>query len=69
MLVTGLQLRIAKELDVIGQHRVARSEFREASFDSDFVALKDTRIALDRLHQRAGFALLGSAALAETPTA
>jgi hypothetical protein len=34
----------------------------------DLVALK-IRIALDRLHQRAGFALFGSAALAETASA
>ena len=37
--------------------------------DSDFVALKNPGIALDRLHERAGFPLLGSAAFAETAAA
>ena len=34
-------------------------------FDPDLVALENAGIALDRLHQRAGFTLLGGAALAE----
>ena len=37
--------------------------------DPDFVALENSRIALDRLHERAGFALLGGAALAEAAAA
>src|ERR1700676_1653654 len=40
-------------------------KIREPPFHSDLVALKDPRITLDRLHQRAGFCLLGSRALAE----
>ena len=48
---------------------VARRKIREAARYSDFVTLKDAGVALDRLHERAGLALLGSAALAETAAA
>ena len=48
---------------------VAWREIREPPRHSDFVALENSGIALDRLHQRAGFALFGSAALAEAAAA
>ncbi len=62
-------LRLAEQLDVVRKYGFARREIRKASRRPDFVALKNPRIALDRFHQRAGFALLGSRALAETATA
>src|SRR5258708_8613029 len=48
---------------------MARWEIREPPGHSDLVALKNPGIALDRLHERAGFTLLGSAALAEAAAA
>src|ERR1700730_16077480 len=62
-------LRLAEQLDVVGKNGLARREIRKAPCHPDFVALKNPRIALDRFHQRAGFALFGSGALAETATA
>jgi hypothetical protein len=41
----------------------------KAPLCSDLVALENPGIALDRLHERAGFALFGSAALAEAAAA
>jgi hypothetical protein len=52
-----------------GRNGFARREIREPPRHSDLVALKNPGIALDRLHQRAGFALLGRAALAEAAAA
>ena len=52
-----------------GKNGIARREIREPPPHPDFVALKNPGIALDRLHERAGFALLGSAALAEAAAA
>src|ERR1700724_4608655 len=40
-------------------------KIREPPLHSDLVTLKNPRITLDRLHQRAGFCLLGSRALAK----
>ena len=48
---------------------LAWREIREPARHSDLVALKNPGIALDRLHERAGFALLGGAALAEAAAA
>ena len=61
-----LELRVAEQQDIVGQDRLARREIGEAPRRPDLVALENARIALDRLHQRAGFALLGGRALAET---
>ena len=58
-------LRVAEQQDVVGRNGIARRKIREPPRHPDFVALKNSRIALDRLHQRAGFSLLGSGALAE----
>ena len=59
-------LRVAEQQDVVGSDGVACREIGKALFDPDLVALENAGIALDRLHQRAGFTLLGGAALAET---
>jgi len=48
---------------------VARGEIRESPCRPDFVTLKNPGVTLDRLHQRAGFPLLGRAALAEAAAA
>ena len=62
-------LRVAEQQDVVRRNGIARREIREPSRHSDLVALKNPGIALDRLHERAGFALLGRAALAEAAAA
>jgi hypothetical protein len=62
-------LRVAKQQNVVGKNGVSRRKIRKAPLHSDLVALKNSRIALDRFHQRAGFALLGSRALAEAAAA
>src|SRR5882672_10002476 len=64
-----LKLRFAEKLDVIGKKGVTRSEIGKAALCPDLVTLENTRIALDRLHQRAGLALLGCGALAEAAAA
>ena len=63
--VPRLELRLAEELDVVGKDGIARREIGEAPLDPDLVTLENTRIALDRLHQRAGFGLLGGRAFAK----
>src|ERR1700742_3161918 len=60
-----LKLRFAEKLDVIGKNGVAGCEIGKAALHPDLVTLENARIALDRFHQRAGFALLGCGALAE----
>jgi len=67
--VSRVELRLAEKLDVVGKHCFARLEIDEPSRHPDFVALEDSRIALDRFHQRAGFALLGGRTLPEAATA
>ena len=62
-------LRVAEQQDVVRKNGIAWREIREPPRHSDLVALENSGIALDRLHQRAGFALLGSAALAEAAAA
>jgi hypothetical protein len=62
--LASLELRVAEQHDVVWKDGVARRKIREAPCHPDLVALIDPGIALDRLHQRAGFALLGGAALA-----
>src|SRR5437868_15020402 len=64
-----LKLRFAEKLDVIGVKGVAGSEIGKAARRPDLVTLENARIALDRLHQRAGLALLGRGALAEAAAA
>ena len=59
------ELRVAVQQHVVRMNGVAWREIREPPRHSDFVALENSGITLDRLHQRAGFTLLGSAALAE----
>ena len=51
------------------QNGITRRKIREPPRDSDFVALKNPGIALDRLHERAGFALFGRASFAEAAAA
>ena len=63
------ELCLAVKLHVVGENGVARREIGEAPRDPDLVALENTRIALDRLHQRAGFGLFGGRALAEAAAA
>src|ERR1700758_825511 len=60
------QLRVAEQQDFVWGDGLACREIGKAPLCSDLVALENPRIALDRLHERAGFALFGSAALAET---
>ena len=62
-------LRIAEKQDLVRNDRFARGEILEAPCRPDLVALKNPGIALDRLHQRAGFTLLGGAAFAEAAAA
>ena len=62
-------LRVAEQQDVIRRNGIAGREIREPPRHPDLVALKNPGIALDRLHERAGFALLGRAALAEAAAA
>ena len=62
-------LRVAEQQDVVWRNGLAWREIREPPRHSDLVALKNPGIALDRLHERAGFALLGGAALAEAAAA
>ena len=62
-------LRVAEQQDFVRRNGFARREIREPPRRSDLVALKNPGIALDRLHERAGFALLGGAALAEAAAA
>src|SRR5258705_7029516 len=65
-----LKLRFAEKLDVIGKKGVTGSEIGKAAHRRpDLVTLENARIALDRLHQRAGLALLGRGALAEAAAA
>ena len=62
-------LRVAEQQDVVRPNGLAGREIGKAPRHPDLVALEDSGIALDRLHQRAGFALLGGAALAEAAAA
>ena len=62
-------LFVAEQQDVIRCNGVARREVGKSPRHPDLVTLKDAGITLDRLHQRAGFALLGRAALAEAAAA
>ena len=64
-----MKLRFAEKLDVIGVNGVAGIEIGKAARRPDLVTLENPRIALDRLHQRAGLALLGGRALAEAAAA
>src|SRR5262245_32138521 len=64
-----LKLRFAEKLDVVGVKGVAGSKVSKAARRPDLVALENLRIALDRLHQRAGLALFGRGALAEAAAA
>src|SRR5258707_1561767 len=50
---------------MVRKNGMAWRKVGEPPCHSDLVALKNSRITLDRLHQRAGFTLLGSAALAK----
>ena len=63
------KLRVAEQQDVIRKNGIAGREIREPPRHSDLVALKNPGITLDRLHERAGFALLGSAAFAKAAAA
>src|SRR5215510_2984674 len=67
--IPALKLRFAEKLDVIGKKGVAGREIGEAALRPDLVTLEDTRVALDRLHERAGLALFGRGALSEAAAA
>ena len=54
----------AEQKNVVGRDRVAAREVREPPFGPDLVAAEYPAMALDRLHQRAGFALLRRRAFA-----
>src|SRR5260370_38660957 len=54
-----------KQQKILGKNGIERRKIREPPCQSDLVALKNSRITLDRLHKRAGFTLLGSADLAK----
>ncbi len=58
-------LRVAEQQHVIGKNGIASWEIGKSPRHADLVALINPRIALDGFHERAGFALLGGAALAE----
>ena len=62
-------LLVAEQQDIVGNNGFAWREIGKALPCPDLVTLEDSGIALDRLHQRAGFALFGGAALAETASA
>src|SRR6476619_7895832 len=64
-----LKLHVAEELDVVGKNGVTGSEIGKPALRPDLVTLENARVALDRLHQRAGLALLGRGALAEAAAA
>ena len=63
------ELRVAEQQDVVRRNGFARREIGKPPLRSDLVALKNPGIALDRLHERAGFTLFGGAALAEAAAA
>ncbi len=60
VIVPGLKLRFAEVLDVVGENGIALRKIRKSSRRPDLVTLENSRIALDRLHQRAGLGLFGS---------
>ena len=62
-------LRLAEQEDVVWNNGIPRREIGKPPRHPDFVTLINSRIALDRFHERAGLALLGRAALAETAAA
>src|ERR1700709_144753 len=64
-----LKMRVADELDLVGWKHITGSEIGKAALRPDLVTLENARIALDRLHQRAGLALLSCGALAEAAAA
>ena len=68
-LMARRELRLAVKLHVVGEDGVALGEIGEAFGHPDLVALENAGIALDRLHQRAGFGLFGGRALAEAAAA
>ena len=63
------ELRIAEQPDVVRKDGITCREIRKPTRHSDLVALKTPGITLNRLHKRAGFPLVGSAALAEAAAA
>ena len=64
-----LKLRVTVQQDLIWRNGIPCREISKPPRHSDLVALKYPGITLDRLHERAGFPLLGSAALPEAATA
>ena len=64
-----LELRLAEELDVVGKDGIAGGEIGEALRHPNLVALENSRIALDRFHERAGFGLLGGRTFAKAASA
>src|SRR5437868_14911766 len=60
-----VRLRVAEQQDVVWKDGVVGRKIGEPARHPDLVALENPRIALDRLHERAGLALFGGAALAE----
>src|SRR4029450_9671262 len=56
-------LRLAEQQDIVWMNRFALAKIAEPARHPDLVALKNSGIALDRLHGGARFTLLGRAAL------
>ncbi len=63
------ELRLAEQLNLVREDGFARRKVREPPRHADLVALINPGVALDRLHQRARFALLGGAAFAKAAAA
>src|ERR1700732_855614 len=62
-------LRVTQQQHVIRKNGFPWRKVREPPSYADLIALKNSGIALDRLHERARLTLLGRAALAEASTA
>ena len=64
-LIPARKLRFAEVLDIVGEHGLAIGEIGEAAAcGPDLVALEDSGVSLDRLHQRARFGLFGGRSFA-----
>ena len=58
-------LRVAEQQNFVWRNGITRREVDKPSRHPDLVAAKNAGVALDPFHERAGFPLLGSAALAK----
>src|SRR4029077_1969985 len=67
--LSSVVLRVAEQQDVVGMNGIAWREVGKPPLHPDLIALKNSGVTLDRLHERACFPLLGSAPLAKAATA